>query len=143
MGLLDKKQLLTKEKLEIVKVDLGNNEFVYVTQMTGRERDRFERSLMRETKDAKGKTLGYEQALDDFRAKLAVVTLCDQDGNMLLDPKDVSVLSQSMSAVRLEKIANAAQKINAITEEDKEALVKNSEVGLADNSNSDSAESLV
>ena len=45
-----------------------------------------------------------------------------------------------MSAKRLEKIINVAQKLNAITEEDKEALVKNSEAVLDGNSNSDSVE---
>jgi hypothetical protein len=146
MGLLCRKELLQKEKLEIVKVDLGIEEgveiFVYVTQMTGRERDQFERSLMRETKDMQGKVSGYVQALEDFRAKLAVVTMCDEDGKLLLEPRDVATLSQSMSAVKLQKIADAASRLNGISEEDKEALTKNSEVGPADNSSSDSAESL-
>jgi len=138
MTILDRKKLLQKEKLEIVQVDLGKNEFVFVRQMTGRERDQFERSLIREVKDVKG-NLDYVRSLEDFRAKLAVNTLCDESGKALLLPGDVSTLSQNMSAFRLEKIVNAAQKLNAITEADKEALVKNLEGGRAANSSSDSA----
>lgn len=140
MGVLDRKKLLQKEKLEIIQVDLGKDEFVYVRQMTGRERDQFERSLIREVKDAKG-NVDYERSLGDFRAKLAVNCVCDEKGKALLIPGDVTMLSQNMSAARLEKIVNTAQKLNAITEQDKEALVKNSEGDLVANSNSDSAKS--
>lgn len=137
--LLNREALLSKEKLEIVKVEFDNGDFVFVRQMTGHERDAFEASLLRKVKDAKG-TISYEQATEDFRAKLAVLTLCDEEGNPLLQPNDYPVLSKNMSAKRLETIINKAQELNKISEEDKEGLVKNSVVGQADNSNSDSAE---
>ncbi len=140
MNVLDRKQLLAKEELQIVKVDLGKDECVYVRQMTGRERDRFEQSLIREVTDTKGKVT-YEKALDDFRAKLAVLTICDEKGSNLLQPNDFPLLSQNMSAARLEKIVNEAQRLNAITEEDKEALVKNLEAAPSGDSSSDSVES--
>ena len=138
MGLLDRKKLLQKELLKTQKVDLGENDFVYVRQMTGRERDQFERSLLKEVKDSKGK-LDYERSIEDFRAKLAVNTVCDENGNLLLQPNDFPLLSQSMSAFRLEKIVNIAQEINKITEDDKEGLIKNSDADLKDGSSSDSA----
>lgn len=122
---LDRAQLLQKEELEIVEVDLGKNEFVFVRQMTGRERDQFERTIMRQLKDKKGQFAGLESTLDDFRAKLAVRTVCDEEGKLVFEPNDFNLLSQNMSAFRLEKIVNTAQKLNAITEEDKEALAKN------------------
>ena len=140
MELLNREKLLSKEKLEIVKVDLGKDEFVYVRQMTGRERDHFEQSLLKQTRDSKGK-LTVEQSLEDFRAKLAVNTVCDADGNLLLKPTDYPMLSQSMSAARLEKIVNEGQKLNAITEEDKEELLKNSDAVPDGSSSSDSVES--
>lgn len=137
MGQLSRKELLTKEKLEVVKVNLGKGDFVYVRQMTGRERDKFEQSLIKENKAADG---GYEKALDDFRAKLAVVTMCDAEGNLIMEPGDYSTLSQMMSAARLEKVINKAQDLNKITEEDKEELVKNSSDGQAVSSTLDSVE---
>jgi len=122
--ILNREKLLTKEVLEVRKVDLGKGEFVYVKQMTGRERDTFEQSLLKEIKK-EGNVSDYERSLDDFRAKLAVNTLCDEKGILLLKPMDYPVLSQSMSAARLEKIVNISQEMNAIKEEDKEKLVKN------------------
>ena len=122
MALLDRKKLLTKEDFKVEKVDLGDGDFVYVRQMSGRERDRFEQSLIIEKPGSKE---GFEKALDDFRAKLAVVTVCDEKGNLLLQPKDAPTLSQSMSAAKLERIVNVAQRLNKISEEDKEQLVKN------------------
>ena len=132
--------LLQKEELERVKVDLGKGEFVYVKQMTGHERDNFEQSLLKKNKDNKGTVIGYEQATEDFRAKLAVVTVCDEDGKLLFFPEDYVLLSRNMSAKRLEIIINAAQKLNAISEEDKEELVKNLNADQEDNSNSGSAD---
>lgn len=136
-NVLNKEMLLKKEELEVTKVDLGKNEIVFVRQMTGRERDRFEQSLVKENKDAKG---GFTACLDDFRAKLAVSTICDETGKLLLAITDAPILSQHMSAARLEKIVNVAQKLNKITEEDKEGLVKNSVAGQPGISASDSVE---
>lgn len=136
--LLDRKQLLSKEALEIVKVDLGNGKIVYVKQMTGTERDKFEKSLLKEKKDDKGVIIGYDQATDNFRAKLAVSTVCDKEGNLLLQVEDAERLGQSMSAYTLEKIVNTSQKLNAISLQDKEELVKNSITAQESNSSLDS-----
>jgi len=133
MALLDRKKLLKRDDFQIRKVDLGDGDFVYVRQMSGRERDRFEQSLIVESKNAES---GFEKALDDFRAKLAVVTVCDEQGNLLLEPSDASTLSQNMSAAKLEKIVSVAQELNKITEGDKEALTKNLRGGQAANSTS-------
>jgi hypothetical protein len=138
--LLNRKLLLQKEKLEIVKVELGKDEYVFVRQMTGRERDTFEQSLIKENKDKDGTVIGYDRSLQDFRAKLAVVTLCDEKGSSLLEPGDYETLSMSMSAARLEKIVNKAQELNKISEEDKENLVKNLGGDQVANSSSASVE---
>jgi len=138
MGELNKEGLLVKEELEIKKVDLGDDDFTFVRQMTGRERDSFEQSLMKEKKGKRG-VVTYERNLNDFRAKLAVCTVCDEEGVLLLTSKDVPTLSQNMSAKRLDKIMTVAQELNRITEEDKENLIKNSEGDPAEGSNSDSA----
>lgn len=124
MALMDRTKLLAKEPLRIEKIHFGKGEFVFVRQMTGRERDRFEQSLVKEVKDDKG-NVEYERSLEDFRAKLAVNTICDAEGNNLLQPDDYPVLSQNMSAAKLELIVNKAQELNRISEADKEGLVKN------------------
>jgi len=136
---LSRNALLAKEELEKVRVDLGGGNSVYVRQMTGHERDNFEQSLLKEVKDNKG-AVTYERSLGDLRAKLAVVTVCDEEGKLVFLPEDYTLLSRNMSAAKLEKIVNAAQKLNAISEEDKEALVKNSVAVPDGNSNSDFVE---
>jgi hypothetical protein len=140
MAQLKREDLLKKDTLEIKKVDLGNDEFVFVTQMTGRQRDNFEQSLLKKIRDKKGTITSYEQNTEDFRAKLAVVTVCDETGKLIFEPNDYSLLSQQIGIVKLEKIVDAAQKLNAISEEDKEDLVKNSEPEAGDNSSSGSVE---
>lgn len=136
---LNRTALLAKEELEKVQVDLGKGEFVYVRQMTGRERDNFEQSLLKKNKDAKGAVIGYEQATEDFRAKLAVCTVCDKEGKAIFLPTDYSLLSQNISAKRLEMIIKVANELNAITEVDKENLIKNSDADQEDSSSSGSA----
>lgn len=124
MALMDRKKLLAKRELKVEKVELFGGEFVYVRQMTGRERDRWEISLMREGRDEDDNVI-MKQSLEDFRAKLAVNTVCDENGNLLLKPEDVNTLSQNMTGAELLKIANKAQELNKITEADKKKLVKN------------------
>jgi hypothetical protein len=136
--LLNREKLLEKEPLQTEKVTLENGDFVFVRQMTARERDSFEQSMMIKQRDKKGTIIGFETVLDDFRAKLAVITLCDEKGKQLLFPGDVTILSQNMSAKTLETIVNVAQKLNKITDEDKEEIIKNSVAGQAGSSSSDS-----
>jgi hypothetical protein len=137
MAMLDRGKLLAKEDLKTKRVELDDGDFTFVRQMTGRERDRFDQSLMNEKKDRKGNTT-YERNLNDFRAKLAVCTLCDEEGQNLLEWNDYKTLSMNMSAARLEKIVSEAQELNRITDEDKENLVKNSEEVQEEDSGFDS-----
>jgi len=124
MGRLTREDLLKKQKLRIEKVDLGGGDFVYVTEMTGQGRDKFEQSLI----TFKGEE-GNEKmvrTMDDFRAKLAVNTVCDENGKLLFHPEDYKLLSQNISATRLERIVNKAQELSKISEQDVENMVKNS-----------------
>ncbi len=140
MGLLSREDLLREGQLEVVKVELGNDEFVYVRAMSGHDRDVFEQSLLKEKLDEKGNLKGYDRSMEDFRAKLAVLTICDEKGELLLAAKDYPMLSKRISITKLEKIITAAQNLNKISEQDKEDLVKNSNAGLEDSSSSGSAE---
>ena len=140
MAFLNREALLKKETLKIEKVELTEGNFVFVRQMTGRERDRFEQMLIKEKTDKRG-NITYERALEDFRAKLAVNTVCDEKGKNLFETADYDLLSQNMSASSLEKIVNKSQELNRISETDKENLTKNSEGAQSVDSISDSAKS--
>lgn len=139
--LLDRDALLKKEVLKVEKVELPGDEFVYVRMMTGRERDLFERSLLKEIVDKKGNTT-YKQSLEDFRAKMVVNVVCNELGENLLKPGDYNLLSQNMSAAKLELIVNAAQALNKISDADKEALVKNSDADQSESGTSESVETV-
>jgi len=123
-NVLNREQLLAKEKIEVKEVDLGNENVIYVKQMTGKERDDFEQSVLRTKKDAKGKT-EYEAVVEDFRTKLIVKTACDEKGNLIFNVDDARTLSQNMSAKTIDKIVEASQELNGISEKDKEDLIKN------------------
>jgi hypothetical protein len=138
--LLTREDLLQKDDLKVEKVELSKG-YVFVREMTGHEKDVWEQSMLKQKPSGnKNKGVEYETTLDDFRAKLAVVTVCDADGNLLFKPEDYRMLNKMMSASNIEKIVAVAQRINAITQEEKDEILKNSEADQTDNSNSNSVE---
>jgi hypothetical protein len=138
--LLTREDLLQKDDLKVEKVELSKG-YVFVREMTGHEKDVWEQSMLKQKPSGnKNKGVEYETTLDDFRAKLAVVTVCDADGNLLFKPEDYRMLNKMMSASNIEKIVAVAQRINAITQEEKDEILKNSEADQTDNSNFNSVE---
>ena len=134
--LLTREALLKKQELKVEQLDFEDGEYIFVREMTGRERDIFERSIYEFDKDNKP-----VNRLEDFRAKLAVCTICDEEGNLLLKPTDVQALSNNMGARKLELIVDKAQELNKISQKDKDGLTKNSGAGGPGSSNSGSAKS--
>jgi len=128
MGLLNKERLLTKSLLSIQKVELGKGDFVFVREMTGRERDSFEKMILVDEENEKGETV-FKRNFKDFRAKIVTMTMCDEKGNLLLDITDVEKLSTCMSASQLEKIVKVTKELNKMDVEDSDELVKNLEAG--------------
>ncbi len=137
---LNREALLQRDELKIEKVQLTRG-FVYVREMTGREKDIWEQSMLKQKPSGnKNAPVEYETTLEDFRAKLAVVTVCDEKGELLLKPQDAKELNKMMSASNEERIVETAQRLNAITEKDKEEILKNLEAEQEEGSNSGSAE---
>jgi len=139
MGFLSRENLLKKDVLKIEKVELGNGDFVYVRQLTGHENDQFQQSLYEEHSDADTGIVTLKRNMVDFRARLAVYTVCDDKGKLLLSPMDFEELSNNKSAAVLSAIVRTAQKLNNITEEDAKKMEGNSGAGQSVNSGSDSA----
>lgn len=122
---LNREALLAKDDLQIEKVELPKG-FVFVREMTGHEKDIWEKSMLKEKPSGnKNRGIEYEVNIEDFRAKLAVVTVCDEEGNLIFKPEDARSLNKVISASTLDKIVVVAQRLNAITEKDKEEIVKN------------------
>lgn len=135
MGLLSRQDLLKKVKLEIKRVDFDDGSHVFVKEMNGHEKDKLEASMLVLKIDKDGNR-DYEQTLEDFRSKLAVATVCDEKGKLILKPSDVDTLSQNISAKKLSKIAEVSQEVNKITEQDRRNLLKNSKPDQSANSTS-------
>lgn len=139
MGLLSREKLLQRQELPMEKVDLGNGDYVFVRAMTGYDRGLFEQSILKEKLDNKGEFVGYDRASENFRGKLAVLTICDESGNLILEPGDYDLFAKSISIVQLEKIIEASQRLNVITPKDKDDLTKNLSAGDPGNSSLGSA----
>lgn len=143
MAQLSKMQLFAKDTLKTEKVILETRvinpvmvvggkklpaeteeDYVFVRQMTGHEKNIWEMSQLKQS--GAGKTTQYNVTLDEYKAKLAVCCVCDEKGELLFEQEDYKKLSNNISAAKLEKIVDVAQRLNTITEEDREVITKNS-----------------
>jgi hypothetical protein len=91
---------------------------VFVRELSAREKDRFEASLIA------GKGKKRDIAFQDMRAKMAVLACCDADGKAIFQPEDVAWLTQK-PVKPLSRIYDAVVQLNGYTEEDEEELLKN------------------
>ena len=114
---LSKKDILTADDLkrEVVSVPEWGGD-VNVRGMTGAERDKFESGIVEQR--------GKEQSVNlaNIRAKLASLTICDDDGKRLFSEQDVQALSQK-SAAALQRIFAVAQRLSGIGDDDVKELV--------------------
>lgn len=124
MGQLTAQDLLSKSNLKIEKVDLGEGNFVFVKQMTARERDKWQASMVKQKSNEKGELEGFENDLTDFSSKLAVFTVCDANGVLLFSENDIDSLATSISAKMLGIIVEAASVLNKVSDEVKKDRVK-------------------
>ena len=117
--LLDREAILKAndiEKREVYIPEWGGS--VYVRGMTGRERDQFEATIIRQ----RGRNT--EINMKNARAKLVVMCTVDQEGNHLFTDADVALLSEK-SAKALDRIFVVAQELSGITRGDMEELTEN------------------
>lgn len=108
-------------KKEAVKVPEWGGE-VFVKMMTGAERDVFEQAMI----DSRGSD--KKANLQNIRARLAVLTICNEAGERLFTDAQVAALGKK-SAAALDRIFEKAQKLNRIGKEDVEELSKNDASG--------------
>jgi hypothetical protein len=103
---------------EFVEVpELGGR--VKVLGMTGAQRDAWEASCI----TGRGKKRDFNAK--NIRARLAVRTLVNEQGTRLFNDGDADVLGQ-LPAAALNRIYEAAQRVNGISDEDVDELGKSS-----------------
>lgn len=103
-------------RLEEVKVpEWGGS--VFVKGMIGAERDKFETSLV----EMRGKV--QVANLNNARAKLAALTICDEKGTRLFTEQDVEALG-AKSASALQRVFQVAKRLSGLTDEDLKELTQ-------------------
>ena len=98
--------------------------------LTGAERDAFEGSILQ--MNSKSRSKNYA----NIRARLAQISIVDEGGQRMFSELDIVSLGKK-SAKALDRIFDAVQKLNGMTEDDIEELAKNSAPGQSEDSTSD------
>jgi hypothetical protein len=112
MGLLTRDAILSASDLTFEDVDVPEwGGTVRVRMLTGAERDLFESG----TVVRRGKRV--EMNLVNVRARLVALTAIDEGGQLLFTQADVEALAKK-SAAGLNRVFEAARKLNGLTEED-------------------------
>ena len=103
MNILSKDAILAADDLprETVSVPEWGGE-VLVRTMSGTDRDAFEASLLE--KDGR---------MENVRARLVALTLCDSQGDRLFDDSEFAALGRK-SARALDRVFSVAQRLNGI-----------------------------
>ncbi len=109
---LNKEQILAMKDVKIEEIEIPEwGGSVFVKAMTGEERDSFELSIV--DKKERGKV-----NLENVRAKLCAMTICDEKGERLFSDKEIFALSKK-SALALSRIFALAQKLNGLEDNSK------------------------
>lgn len=131
MGLLTKEQIWAAHDLRTVDVSVPEwGGEVRVKTLTGSERDQYEAESVKTNKGRR------EVNMSNMRARLIAMCAVDDQGQLLFTRADVMKLGQK-SAAALERVFEAAAKLNGMTDEDMEELAGNSESGQNESSISD------
>lgn len=137
--ILTREQILEAQDLqkELVEVPEWGGA-VYVRALTGTERDAFEQSMieMRTVRRGRREETVRELRLQNLRARLCAMTICDENGNRLFTDADIQLLGQK-SASALNRVFEVAQRLSGLRDEDVEELVGNSDDDRNDGSTSD------
>lgn len=136
--ILSKEAILSADDLEKELVEVPQwGGTVYVRALTGAERDAFEQSMveMRTVRQGRKQETVREMRLQNIRARLCALTICDEEGNRLFTDADVQALGRK-SASALNRVFQVAQRLSGLTDEDVEELAGNSDEIRSDDSSS-------
>jgi len=118
--LLTKKDILGAEDLKTEDVEVPEwGGTVRVSMMSGTARDAYEDSIIEF--DSNGKVT---RNLSNARAKLCAASMVDDKGNLLFSEGEINKLGKK-SAEALNRVFTAAQKLNALSDEEVEEQAKN------------------
>lgn len=96
---------------------------VRVVALSGVERDKFESSLMNETKDDSGAVIEREVVTDNMRAKLVAASVRKADGSRVFSDAQVVALGKK-SAKALDRIFRTSQRLSGLSDDDVKELTE-------------------
>lgn len=132
MTLLGRNQILDAKDLETKDIPVpewGGD--VRIRMLTGEERDAFEASMIELRKDGTTKA-----NRENVRARLLILCIVNEQGEQMFNRADIKLLGRK-SAKALERVINAANELNGISEEDIEALAEGFDSGQSEGGTSD------
>lgn len=128
--------VLTRDDILALNVVLDRLETPYgvlfIKGLSGEDRDSLEASIVEVGPQGQVKNV----RLNNLRATIAQLCLCDEQGNRLFSKKDIPALAKRPAAF-LELVANRAQELSAISEKDIQTLVSDLKKDRAEDSPSD------
>lgn len=120
MALLNHSDILAADDLKTEDVAVPEwGGTVRIKALTGTERDEFEQSLMEVKKDGSVKS---QRA--NVRARLVAKVIVNEAGELVFNNADIPALGRK-SAAALDRVATAAQRLNAFSDADIEELAEN------------------
>ena len=124
---LNRDAILSADDLPRKSVDVPEwGGSVWVKTMTAGERDAWEADCLNRQKANNDTT-----DLTNFRARYCVLVLVDDDGNRMFTNAEAVELGNK-SAPAVDRIFDAARKLNKISDDDIDELEKNSEAAQSD-----------
>ena len=120
MAILNMKQILSADDLESQTMTIPEwGGEVIIRTMTEADRSKIEASVIQQN--------GSNQSvnMERYKVKIVVASLVDEEGKRLFTQKSIDALRQK-SARPINRIVNAAQKLNGISDDDVEELMGNS-----------------
>ena len=120
MAILDKAAILKAKDIVTEEVEVPEwGGSVLVKSLTGAERDSFEQSILIKRGDR------YDANMSMVRAKLAAVSIVDEEGQRLFGDGDIKALA-AKNAAALDRIFTVASRLSGISADDADELAKNS-----------------
>lgn len=121
MACLNKEQILKAKDLKLEKVSVPEwadgdpDAYVMLRTLTGLEREQFESTVYTiNNEDAEHPQVVMTN--DNYRAKLCAFCMVDDDGTRLFSETDIPDLS-GKSAIALDRVFFAAQRLNGLTKD--------------------------
>lgn len=131
MAFLTRDQILgadDRKTREVEVIEWGGT--VLIRTLSGKERDKFEASLQ-VTRGTKTK-----QNFENFRARLIALCIVNDSGERLFADSDVVLLGDK-SVAALQRVFNACNEMNGLSDEDVDELTKDFEEEGQEDSTSD------